>query len=47
VAGEHTREALTAWGVADVDGLIATGAAVQATPVQASATPGPATPTRK
>src|SRR4051812_25989084 len=31
VAGEHTREALTAWGVADVDGLIATGAAVQAT----------------
>lgn len=27
--GEHTREALTAWGVADVDALIASGAAVQ------------------
>jgi alpha-methylacyl-CoA racemase len=29
-AGQHTREALTAWGVADVEGLIASGAAVQA-----------------
>ncbi|MGA8246363.1 MAG: CaiB/BaiF CoA-transferase family protein [Nocardioides sp.] len=29
-AGQDTREALTAWGVADVDGLIASGAAVQA-----------------
>jgi len=28
--GADTREALTAWGVADVDGLIAGGAAVQA-----------------
>jgi alpha-methylacyl-CoA racemase len=28
-AGEHTREALTAWGVADVDGLIERGVAVQ------------------
>jgi alpha-methylacyl-CoA racemase len=28
--GEHTREALTAWGIADVDALIASGAAVQA-----------------
>jgi alpha-methylacyl-CoA racemase len=27
--GEHTREALTAWGVADVEGLLASGAAVQ------------------
>jgi alpha-methylacyl-CoA racemase len=29
-AGQHTREALTAWGVADVDGLIERGVAVQA-----------------
>ncbi|TIC89378.1 CoA transferase [Nocardioides sp. GY 10113] len=29
-AGAHTREALTAWGVADVDGLLESGAAVQA-----------------
>jgi alpha-methylacyl-CoA racemase len=29
-AGSHTREALTAWGVDDVDGLIARGVAVQA-----------------
>jgi alpha-methylacyl-CoA racemase len=29
-AGEHTREALTAWGIADVDGLIERGVAVQA-----------------
>ncbi|WP_341926752.1 CaiB/BaiF CoA-transferase family protein [Nocardioides psychrotolerans] len=28
-AGEHTRDALTAWGVADVDGLIERGVAVQ------------------
>jgi alpha-methylacyl-CoA racemase len=28
--GEHTTEALTAWGVADVDRLLADGAAVQA-----------------
>ena len=28
--GEHTREALAAWGIADVDALIASGAAVQA-----------------
>jgi len=28
--GAHTREALTAWGVADVDDLLASGAAVQA-----------------
>lgn len=28
--GEHTREALTAWGVADVEALLASGAAVQA-----------------
>ena len=28
--GQHTREALTAWGIADVDGLLASGAAVQA-----------------
>jgi alpha-methylacyl-CoA racemase len=28
--GEHTREALAAWGVADVDALLASGAAVQA-----------------
>ncbi|WP_460844358.1 CaiB/BaiF CoA transferase family protein [Nocardioides ultimimeridianus] len=27
--GVHTREALTAWGIEDVDGLIASGAAVQ------------------
>lgn len=27
--GTHTREALTAWGIADVDGLIERGAAVQ------------------
>ncbi|MFJ9313548.1 CaiB/BaiF CoA transferase family protein [Pimelobacter simplex] len=31
-AGVHTREALTAWGVKDVDGLIERGAAVQITP---------------
>ena len=30
VAGTHTREALTAWGVADVEGLIERGVAVQA-----------------
>jgi alpha-methylacyl-CoA racemase len=29
-AGRHTREALTAWGVEDVDGLIERGVAVQA-----------------
>lgn len=29
-AGSQTRAALTAWGVADVDGLVADGAAVQA-----------------
>ena len=29
-AGAHTREALAAWGIADVDGLIASGVAVQA-----------------
>ena len=29
-AGTHTREALTAWGVADVDGLLERGVAVQA-----------------
>jgi alpha-methylacyl-CoA racemase len=29
-AGAHTREALTAWGIADVDGLIERGVAVQA-----------------
>ena len=29
-AGADTRSALTAWGIADVDGLIASGAAVQA-----------------
>ena len=29
-AGQHTREALTAWGIADVDALVASGAAVQA-----------------
>jgi alpha-methylacyl-CoA racemase len=28
-AGQHTREALTAWGITDVDGLIASGAAAQ------------------
>jgi alpha-methylacyl-CoA racemase len=28
-AGAHTREALTAWGIADVDGLIERGVAVQ------------------
>ncbi len=28
-AGTHTREALTAWGIADVDGLIERGVAVQ------------------
>ena len=30
VAGQHTREALTAWGIGDVDGLIERGVAVQA-----------------
>jgi alpha-methylacyl-CoA racemase len=30
--GAHTREALTAWGVADVDALVASGAAVQTEP---------------
>ncbi len=30
VAGEHTRDALAAWGIADVDGLIERGVAVQA-----------------
>ncbi len=29
-AGAHTREALTAWGIADVDALLDSGAAVQA-----------------
>ncbi|GAA4123521.1 CaiB/BaiF CoA-transferase family protein [Nocardioides fonticola] len=29
-AGEHTREALEAWGIADVDGLLERGIAVQA-----------------
>jgi alpha-methylacyl-CoA racemase len=29
-AGQDTREALTAWGIDDVDGLLASGAAVQA-----------------
>ncbi|MCX6398653.1 MAG: CaiB/BaiF CoA-transferase family protein [Propionibacteriales bacterium] len=28
-AGSHTREALAAWGIADVDGLIESGAAIQ------------------
>jgi alpha-methylacyl-CoA racemase len=28
-AGQHTREALTAWGITDVEALIASGAAVQ------------------
>jgi alpha-methylacyl-CoA racemase len=28
-AGQDTRAALSAWGVADVDGLIASGAAAQ------------------
>ena len=28
-AGEHTREALSAWGIENVDELIASGAAVQ------------------
>jgi alpha-methylacyl-CoA racemase len=28
--GAHTREALAAWGVDDVDALLASGAAVQA-----------------
>ncbi|SFI19244.1 CaiB/BaiF CoA transferase family protein [Nocardioides psychrotolerans] len=28
-AGEHTRDALTAWGIGDVDGLIERGVAVQ------------------
>ncbi len=30
IAGQDTREALTAWGITDVDALIASGAAVQA-----------------
>ncbi len=30
-AGAHTREALAAWGIADVDGLVERGAAVQIT----------------
>jgi alpha-methylacyl-CoA racemase len=30
--GAHTREALAAWGIADVDALIESGAAVQASP---------------
>ena len=30
VAGQHTRGALTAWGIADVEGLIERGVAVQA-----------------
>ena len=29
-AGQSTREALAAWGIADVEGLIERGAAVQA-----------------
>ena len=29
VAGAHTREALTAWGIEDVDGLVERGVAVQ------------------
>ena len=29
MAGQHTREALAAWGIADVDGLIERGVAVQ------------------
>ncbi len=29
-AGAHTRDALTAWGIADVDGLVERGVAVQA-----------------
>lgn len=29
MAGQHTREALTAWGIADVEGLIERGIAVQ------------------
>ena len=28
-AGQHTREALTAWGIADIDGLLDRGVAVQ------------------
>ena len=31
-AGDSTREALTAWGIDDVDALLASGAAVQASP---------------
>jgi alpha-methylacyl-CoA racemase len=27
--GQHTREALTDWGIADVDDLLGTGAAIQ------------------
>jgi alpha-methylacyl-CoA racemase len=30
VAGQNTREALEAWGIDDVDGLVAEGAAIQA-----------------
>jgi alpha-methylacyl-CoA racemase len=30
LAGQDTRDALAAWGVADLDGLLASGAAVQA-----------------
>ncbi|MGN6781617.1 MAG: CaiB/BaiF CoA transferase family protein [Marmoricola sp.] len=30
VAGQHTREALAAWGIEDVESLLASGAAVQA-----------------
>jgi alpha-methylacyl-CoA racemase len=30
LAGQHTREALSAWGIGDVEALIASGAAVQA-----------------
>lgn len=38
VAGEHTREALTAWGVTDVEGLLADGTALAAPTAAATAT---------
>jgi alpha-methylacyl-CoA racemase len=39
VAGQHTREALTAWGIEDADALIDAGVAVQAQ-IQARQAPG-------
>jgi alpha-methylacyl-CoA racemase len=30
VAGQHTRDALTAWGIDDADALIDAGVAIQA-----------------